>query len=193
VSALRCGLLSCADVGGLRFVEYFSPFCHHCRAFKPTWDELVNNYAESLVNFAQVDCIIYGGMSNLVYQILGSLSEIPTDLCTSNGVNGYPQMNLYHDGALRVTFTGMRNYDGIVNFIKEHTGVSDPSRSAPLPEVPEPEHDLQSPHGERNPHGEVLALTPETFPSVVANGDVFVKFFAPWWVFCFLWGASSRR
>jgi thiol-disulfide isomerase/thioredoxin len=65
-------------------------------------------------------------------------------------------------------------------FIEEHTGVSKPSYSVPPPELPE--HDLQTLHNERNPHGEVLALTPESFAGIVADGDVFVKFFAPWWV-----------
>jgi hypothetical protein len=109
---------------------------------------------------------------------------MPTDLCNENGVTGYPEMQLYHDGALRVTFEGVRNYERITHFIEEHTGVPEPSFSAPPPEVPE--HALQTSHNERNPHGEVLALTPESFAGVVAGGDVFVKFFAPWWVFYIL-------
>jgi hypothetical protein len=109
------------------------------------------------------------------------VSETPTDLCRQNGVDGYPQMNLYHDGVFQMTFKGMRSHEHVVNFIKEQTGVTDPSRSPPPPELPE--HDLQTPHSDRNPQGEVLVLNPETFPSVVASGDVFIKFFAPWWVF----------
>lgn len=119
-----------------------------------------------------------------------TLSETPTDLCHANGVEGYPQMNLYHDGVFQITFQGARSHELIVNFIKEHTGVSESSRSAPPPELPE--HDLQTPHSQRNPHGEVLTLTPETFPNVVVDGDVFVKFFAPWWVFGFLREARGR-
>jgi hypothetical protein len=107
------------------------------------------------------------------------LSEPSIDLCNDNGITGYPEMQLYHDGALQVTFDGVRNHERIVHFIEEHTGASKPSDSVPPPEVPE--HDLQTSHNERNPHGEVLALTPESFPSVVADGDVFIKFFAPWW------------
>ena len=168
----------CVDAGGFRFVEHFSPYCHHCRQFAPTWDELVDDYAGSLVNLAQVNCAIYGGTFHLRGSV--SVSEAPTDLCSHNGVSGYPQMNLYHDGVYQITFEGMRNHELIVSFIKEHTGVSDPPHSPPPPELPE--HDLQIPYSDRNPQGEVLALNPETFPSIVASGDVFVKFFAPWWV-----------
>jgi len=52
----------------------------------------------------------------------------------------------------------------------------------PPPELPEQE--LQLPPVDLNPLGEVLALTPETFPNVIADGDVFVKFFAPWCGHC---------
>jgi thiol-disulfide isomerase/thioredoxin len=178
-------------VAGLRFVEHFSPYCHHCRQFAPTWDELVDDYAGSLVNLAQVNCAIYGGMSNSVSESFVSLSDTLTDLCRENDVSGYPQMNLYHDGVFQITFEGVRSHERIVNFIKEHTGVSEPSRDVPPPELPE--NDLQTPHNDKNPHGEVLALNPETFPSVVANGNVFIKFFAPWWVFRFLRVAQLGR
>ncbi|KAI0269411.1 thioredoxin-domain-containing protein [Gloeopeniophorella convolvens] len=149
---------------GYWLIEHFSPYCHHCREFAPTWDELVEDYAGSKVNLAQVNCVVHG------------------DLCSANGVNGYPQMNLYHDGAFKITFNGARSHERLVEFLKEQTGVSEPVRQAPPPELLE--HDMQTPHAERNPHGEVLALTPETFQSVIADGDVFVKFFAPWCGHC---------
>jgi thioredoxin domain-containing protein 5 len=110
-----------------------------------------------------------------------SVSETPTDLCLQNNVTGYPQMNLYHDGVFQITYEGIRSHEVIMSFIKEHTGVSDPSHSLPPPELPE--DDLQTPYNDRNPQGEVLVLNPETFQGVVSSGDVFVKFFAPWWVF----------
>jgi hypothetical protein len=100
-------------------------------------------------------------------------------------------MQLYHDGALQVTFEGVRDYERLIRFIEEHTGVSKPSDSAASSELPE--SDLQTTHNERNPHGEVLALTPETFTGVVAGGDVFVKFFAPWHVFHLLREAPNGR
>jgi hypothetical protein len=116
---------------------------------------------------------------------------LPADLCNENGVAGYPEMQLYHDGVRQVTFEGVRDYERIIHFIEEHTGVSKPSDTAVLSELPE--SDLQTSHNERNPHGEVIALTPETFEGVVAGGDVFVKFFAPWWVLHLLREALNGR
>jgi hypothetical protein len=91
-------------------------------------------------------------------------------------------MNMYLDGVYKAQFKGARVYERLVEFLEEHTGVPAPSFDIPAPEPPElPEKELQIPPVvERNPHGEVLALTPETFPNVIADGDVFVKFFAPW-------------
>jgi hypothetical protein len=89
-------------------------------------------------------------------------------------------MNLYHDGTLQATFVGSRTHERIVNFIKEQTWISEPSPDSPPPDPPN--NDLETTRTGRNPHGEVLSLTPETFSSVIADGGVFVKFFAPWWV-----------
>ena len=90
-------------------------------------------------------------------------------------------MNLYHDGVFQAKFKGARVYERLIDFIEKQTGVPGPSFDAPPLEPPElPEHELKIPPVERNPRGEVLALTPETFPNVTADGDVFVKFFAPW-------------
>ena len=48
---------------GLWFIEFFSPFCGHCRAFAPTWDKLVDASAADIptVKFAQVNCAVHGG------------------------------------------------------------------------------------------------------------------------------------
>lgn len=48
---------------GLWFVESFSPHCHHCIAFAPTWEQLTKDAEKELptVNFGQVNCVMYGG------------------------------------------------------------------------------------------------------------------------------------
>lgn len=52
---------------GLWFVEHYSPHCHHCIAFMPTWTELheLNEKGEHPgMHMAQVDCAMYGGTHN---------------------------------------------------------------------------------------------------------------------------------
>ena len=53
-----------------RFVEHFSPYCHHCKAFMPTWEKLVDKY-ENMPNpgihLAQVNCAVHGGVAEVLF------------------------------------------------------------------------------------------------------------------------------
>ncbi|KAK7044444.1 protein disulfide isomerase [Favolaschia claudopus] len=85
---------------GLWFIEFFSPYCGHCRVFAPTWRRLVEDGDVSPdVNLARVDCSLHG------------------DLCNANNVIGYPQMNFYRDGAFVEKFEGKRDYSLLFNYL----------------------------------------------------------------------------
>lgn len=168
---------------GVWFIEYFSPYCPHCRHFAPTWTEVTDHFEKQTdpgVHLAQVNCALNG------------------DLCSEKGVTGYPQMNLYHNGEFVDTFTKNRQFDLLVDYLGQHavpTGVavSDSTveekvfATAPPPEptpvVDEPLR-VQAPRVDPNPAGEVVKLTTETFDSFLSQGPAFVKFFAPWCGHC---------
>ena len=47
-----------------RLIEFFSPYCVHCKRFKPTWERLTLDKASKTsfgFGMAQVDCIAQGG------------------------------------------------------------------------------------------------------------------------------------
>lgn len=48
---------------GLWFIEHYSPYCGHCRAFAPTWEKLVKEAETEFptVSLAQVNCVLHGG------------------------------------------------------------------------------------------------------------------------------------
>lgn len=51
---------------GVWFIEHFSPYCGHCRAFAPTWEELVAKNEDGSpektgVKLAQINCAVNGG------------------------------------------------------------------------------------------------------------------------------------
>lgn len=123
------------------------------------------------------------------------------DLCTENGVSGYPQMNLYRNGEFVETFDKDRDFDIVVNFLSAHAEPSGDSSSlsataeqeentviTPAGGLSDETHEtdetlvIQTPRAEHNPLGEVISLTSETFDDFVAHAPTFVKFFAPWYI-----------
>lgn len=65
----------------LSFVEFFSPYCSHCLALAPVWEDTFLSYTEEMtrlnIQMRQVNCIESG------------------DLCEREDVNSYPNLRLY--------------------------------------------------------------------------------------------------
>ncbi|KIM79468.1 hypothetical protein PILCRDRAFT_823363 [Piloderma croceum F 1598] len=169
---------------GVWFVEHFSPYCHHCQGFAPTWTHLtedVMNNPDPGIHLAQINCAVYG------------------DLCEENKVKYFPQLNLYRNGEFVDTFEGVREYDALLEYMNKHaeptstltpTPQAPPSATSPstveLPTVTKSVEVLhvQTPRADVNPSGSVLELGPHNFQDVVDQGPVFVKYFAPWCGHC---------
>ncbi|KAF9224446.1 thioredoxin-like protein, partial [Gyrodon lividus] len=166
---------------GVWFIEYFSPHCRHCRSFEPTWNEVAGHFegkADPGVRLAQVNCALTG------------------DLCTENGVTGYPQMNLYHNGEFLDTYNADRDFGLLVDYLVAHAEpegihLADLIKEQPaIPtltpiQTPAVEHlVVQTPRAAANSNGEVVSLDAQTFNSFLAQGPAFIKFFAPWCGHC---------
>ncbi|KAJ3865039.1 protein disulfide isomerase [Lentinula novae-zelandiae] len=152
---------------GVWLIEHFSPYCGHCRAFAPTWEELAERNKEGSaeatgVKLAQVNCAVHG------------------DLCSANNVKGYPQLNIYNNGDFVETFKGARDVERLTEFIKRHA----PTPPLPTPPVPETVLEETNYVANPNPSGSVLVLDESNFQSTIEEGPVFVKFFAPWCGHC---------
>ncbi|GJJ07807.1 hypothetical protein Clacol_002012 [Clathrus columnatus] len=141
---------------GVWFIEFFSPKCHHCRAFAPTWERLVaytNTQQNPGISLAKVNCLAQG------------------DLCKEQNIAGYPSLLIYEDGLKTREFTEEREYERLTMFINAH---------AKTPPPPPPAAPRYSP----NPGGDVLSLDFKSFYSAINDGPIFVKFFAPWCGHC---------
>jgi len=81
------------------FVKFFAPWCGHCKAMKPVWDELMSAYESSeTVLVADVDCI--GGGK---------------PLCDQSGVKGFPTIK-WGDPSDLQEYKGGRSKEELTTF-----------------------------------------------------------------------------
>jgi thioredoxin domain-containing protein 5 len=147
------------------YIEFFSPYCGHCRKFAPTWEKLIEHVESSsdlTMKLAQVDCSKYG------------------DLCTENHVTGYPQMNFYNEGQYIDTFKKGRELNILTKFLEEkEEKYGAPKKAAAMEDVFEETSSVVL-----NSHGLVVPITPDTFLHTIAQGPTLVKYYAPWCGHC---------
>ena len=86
-------------------VEFYAPWCGHCKALAPKYDQLGSEYAKSefkdKVVIAKVDA---------------TANDVPDD------ISGFPTIKLYPAGKKDepVTYSGARTVEDLVEFIKEN-------------------------------------------------------------------------
>lgn len=88
---------------GLALVEFFAPWCGHCKRLAPEY-ELAATRLKGTVPLVKVDCT-----SN-------------SNICSKYGVNGYPTLKIFRDGEESGPYDGPRTADGIVSFLKKQAG-----------------------------------------------------------------------
>lgn len=82
------------------FIKFFAPWCGHCKKMKPAWDQLMEEYEDSHVLVAEVDCINDGKA-----------------LCEKVGVQGFPTIK-YGDPDNLEAYQGARDFDSLNEFAK---------------------------------------------------------------------------
>jgi len=155
---------------GSHFVMFYAPWCGHCKRLHPIWSQLAEKYngeqERDFVTIGKVDCTVH------------------TDLCSDQGVTGYPTLKLFNGGDFDngLKYRGKREVSAFDTFLAENVksdGVEVPT-TAPTPTVEEP----VAPTAIVDIEDGLAKLTKATFNSHVANGVHFVKFFAPWCGHC---------
>jgi len=161
-----------AHVGqGVHFVKFFAPWCGHCQRMAPAWDQLAKALEDDdHVSIGRVDC------------------TLDRELCSTHGVRGYPTLLLFVNGMKEEKYQGGREFQELFAYASKqgekyaHAKLSAkeivPQDTAQVPE--EPELDIQV----QKPAEPVLVLGESNFDSTLAEGLVFVKFYAPWCGHC---------
>ncbi|WVR04133.1 protein disulfide-isomerase domain [Kwoniella sp. DSM 27419] len=86
------------------FVDFYAPWCGHCKKLRPTVDTLGEEMKNKL-NIVAVDC------------------EAHKEFCRREGIMGYPTIRLYHHGT-RTDHNGARSLDRLKDFAAKATQVT---------------------------------------------------------------------
>ncbi|CAE8649405.1 unnamed protein product, partial [Polarella glacialis] len=78
-------------------IKFYAPWCHHCMALVPVWEQLAEKY-KGKVSVGTVDCIKDSWLGNLF------------------DVDGYPTLKIITDGKM-YTYDGSRTFDYLVKWI----------------------------------------------------------------------------
>ncbi|KAJ4938638.1 hypothetical protein JOQ06_003248 [Pogonophryne albipinna] len=88
---------------GLALVEFFAPWCGHCKRLAPEY-EVAATRLKGNVALVKVDC------------------TTSSNICSKYGVSGYPTLKIFRDGEETGPYDGPRTSDGIVSFLKKQGG-----------------------------------------------------------------------
>ncbi|XP_004695637.1 PREDICTED: thioredoxin domain-containing protein 5 [Condylura cristata] len=148
---------------GNHFVKFFAPWCGHCKALSPTWEQLALGLEHSeAVSIGKVDCTQHHA------------------LCSGQQVRGYPTLLWFRDGQKVDQYKGKRDLDSLREYVEAQLRSVDGGAPESQPPEEAPELGALPPAGQ----GAVLALTDGNFEDTVAEGITFVKFYAPWCGHC---------
>jgi protein disulfide-isomerase A6 len=92
------------------FVEFFAPWCGHCKNLAPTWDELADAFAkeQNKVVIAKVD------------------ADAHRELGSKFGVTGFPTLKFFAKGGEQSkpkAYDGGRDLDALIQFVNDEAGV----------------------------------------------------------------------
>ncbi|KAL6054634.1 Protein disulfide-isomerase A6 [Balamuthia mandrillaris] len=145
---------------GIWMVEFYAPWCGHCKRLAPVWEEFAT-VVKGKVNVAKVD------------------ATEEEELAAAFKVTGYPTIFLLRNGQMR-QYRGGRDVNTFVEYVESKWNNVEPS---PRPTF-KPGRRAQIEEPKTRDHSDVIELSEANFYEKVTQGEWFVEFFAPWCGHC---------
>lgn len=93
------------DSGKSAFVKFWAPWCGHCKAMKPAWEQLGNEYKDS-------SSVLIGG---------ADCTSTAKELCEHHEVRGYPTIKYWtaETGLSGQDYQGGRDIEALKKFVAD--------------------------------------------------------------------------
>jgi len=95
---------------GITFVEFYSPWCGHCKRLAQTWELLGKKFLNrDGIKIAKIDCT----------------QTDNREFCNEQEIEGFPSLFLYKDGQKISEYRGSRELDDLYDFVNSHSSGHD--------------------------------------------------------------------
>ncbi|KAI8034794.1 thioredoxin domain-containing protein 5 homolog [Drosophila gunungcola] len=153
---------------GNHFVKFFAPWCSHCQRLAPTWEELAKELVkEPGVTISKIDCTQF------------------RSICQDFEVKGYPTLLWIEDGKKIEKYSGTRDLTTLKSYVEKMVGVPLEKTEDNVVEGEAATKEAAADEDAAKKSASPQQLSGEAeFDEAIAEGVVFIKFYAPWCGHC---------